>query len=326
MRNWRSDSRPRAFAALVLLALAVPFTPAARAQVKLEYKYPEGQKLTYKTTSKTSQVLTLMGQPIETESKETVVASSTAGKKRPDGTLPIEQKVEAIAVELSLPMGIQVSYDSKDPNAKIDNPQLAFLGEIYKLAGESSYTVVIDGKNKVKAIEGAEKLLEKADKLENPIAKMAIRGRADAEKLRRQYEQSHGNLPDVLARQGEPWERTEKVEIGGGQTLTFQKKYEYAGTEKRGDATLDKINVKTTDVKYEMDPNTPTPLKATKSDLKVDSGDGTILFDRDGGKIVSTKGKIHIKGTMDFEAGGQQIPGELDLTIESSTELQPAAK
>jgi hypothetical protein len=29
---------------------------------------------------------------------------------------------------------------------------------------------------------------------------------------------------------------------------------------------------------------------------------------------------------MDFDAGGQQIPGELDLTIESSTELQPAGK
>jgi hypothetical protein len=326
MRNWRIDPGPRAFTVLAFLALALAFTPAARAQVKLEYKYPEGQKLTYKTTSKTSQVLTLMGQAIETESKETVVTSSTAGKKRADGTLPVEEKVESIAVELSLPMGIQVAYDTKDPNAKIDNPQLSFLGEVYKLAGETRYTVVLDDKNKVKAIEGAEKLLEKADKLENPMAKMAIHGRADAEKIKRQHEQSHGNLPDVLARQGEPWERTEKIEIGGGQTLTFHKKYEYAGTEKHGDATLDRINVKTTDVKYEMDPNTPSPLKATRSDLKVDSGDGTILFDHEGGKVVSTRGKVHIKGTMDFEAGGQQIPGELDLTIESSTELQPASK
>src|SRR3954468_5446612 len=47
MRNWHNDSRPWAFAALASLALAA--TPAARAQVKLEYKYPEGQKLTYKT-------------------------------------------------------------------------------------------------------------------------------------------------------------------------------------------------------------------------------------------------------------------------------------
>ncbi len=29
---------------------------------------------------------------------------------------------------------------------------------------------------------------------------------------------------------------------------------------------------------------------------------------------------------MTFTAAGQEIPGELDLTIESDTELQPAAK
>ena len=46
MRNWRIAPRPWSFAALASLALAA--TPAARAQVKLEYKYPEGQKLTYK--------------------------------------------------------------------------------------------------------------------------------------------------------------------------------------------------------------------------------------------------------------------------------------
>src|SRR5450432_2337099 len=44
--------------------LALVWTQAAQAQVKLEHKYPEGQKLTYKTTSKTHQTLTLMGMEI----------------------------------------------------------------------------------------------------------------------------------------------------------------------------------------------------------------------------------------------------------------------
>src|SRR5262249_32540456 len=163
-----------------------------------------------------------------------------------------------------------------------------------------------DAQNKVKAIEGTEKLLEKADKL-NDLAKQSIRSRIDTQHLKDQFEQAHGNLPDVLARPGEPWERTEKLDLGSGQTMTFQKKYEYAGTEKRGGATLDKITVKTTDVKYEMSPNSNSPLKATKSDLKVESGDGTILFDHESGHIVTSKGKIHIKGKMEFQAGGQDI-------------------
>lgn len=323
MRRFRIGPGPWAAAALATIMLFGP--RSTQAQVKLEYKFPEGQKLTSKTTSKTSQVLTLMGQAIETESKETVVGSTAVGKKRADGTVPVDEKVESFSAELSLPGGMMISYDSKDPNPKIDNPQLAFLGEVYKLVSQIAFTVVLDAQNKVKAVEGTEQLLEKANAL-NEMAKQSIRSRLDAQQLKTQFEQSHGNLPEVLARPGEPWERIEKLDVGGGQTLTFHKKYEYVGNEKRGNATLEKINVKTTEVSYTMDPNSPSPLKVSKSDLKVESGTGTILFDREGGHVVASNGKIHIKGPMTFTAAGQEIPGELDLTIETDTEVQPATK
>jgi hypothetical protein len=309
-----------------MLTLLVAFgSPAVWAQVKLEYKYPEGEKLAYKTTSRTAQVLTLGGQDINTESKETVVTSTAVGKKRADNTLPVEEKVESLNVELSLPGGMLIAFDSKDPNPKSDNPQLGFLIDVYKLVSQIGYTVVLDEHQKVKSVEGAEKIMEKAEAL-NEMAKQTIRGRVDAQRLKTQFEQSHGNLPDILARPGEPWERNEVMDVGGGQTLTFHKKYEYVGPEKQGDVTLDKINVKTTEVKYEMDPNSPSPLKVTKSDLKIESGDGTIYFDHEKGHIVTAKGKTQIKGPMTFTANGQEIPGSLDLTIEASSELQPVAK
>ena len=311
--------------AVMLTSLAAFCSPAAWAQVKLEYKFPEGEKLAYKTTSKTNQLLTIMGQEINTESKETVVSSTVVGKKRADNTLPIEEKVESLNVELSLPMGINLAFDSKDPNPKIDNSQVAFLLDVYKLVSQMSYTVVLDDHNKVKAIEGAEKILEKADAL-NEMGKQTLQGRVNAQQLKKQFEQSHSNLPDILARPGEPWERDEVLELGAGQTLTFHKKYEYVGTEKQGAATLDKIQVKTTGVKYEMAADSPSPLKVTKSDLKVESAGGTIYFDHEKGHIVTANGKTQIKGPMTFSAGGQEIPGSLDLTIESNSELQPAAK
>jgi hypothetical protein len=297
----------------------------ARAQVKLEYKFSEGQKQSYKTKVKTSQVLTLMGQAIQTESTETIVSSTSVGKKRPDNTLPVEEKVESLNVELSLPGGMNITFDSKDPNPKIDNPQLSFLIDLYKLVSHVSYTVVLDAQNKVKAVEGSEKILDKAEGL-NDLVKQSLSSRLDAQRLKTQFEQSHGNLPEVLARKGEPWERSETSDLGGGQTLTFQKKYEYVGEEKKGSATYDKIDVKTTKVTYAMDPKSPSPLKVIKSELTIDSGDGTMLFDREAGRIVSSQGTTHIKGPMTFAAGGQEIPGELDLTIATSAELQPAAK
>ena len=309
-----------------LSCLALFWAQTAQAQVKLEYKYPEGKALKYKTTSKTSQVLTLGGQEIETQSNQTVTVSSLVGKKRDDASIPVEQKIESLRVELSLPGGINVNYDSSDPNFKVDNEQLAFLGEVFKLTGQITYTVVLDNQNKVKAIEGSEKLLEKAEKL-SPPARDAIRSKVQADKLKMSFEQQLRQLPDILARPGESWERTEVLDVGSGQTLTFQKKYEYVGTEKIGDKTLDKITARTTKVELKQDPAVAADLKLVKSDVKVESSDSTILFDREEGHVFSSRGKIRIKGdSMTFSYKDMEIPGAVDLTIESNVELLPAVK
>ena len=112
---------------------------------------------------------------------------------------------------------------------------------MFKLASEIKYTVVLDDQNKVKAIEGSEKLLEKKRTSWSPTGRDVIRAHLEADKLRKEFEQELGHVPDVLARPGESWVRTETVDIGNGQTLTLEKTYEYVGTEKVGDRMLDKI-------------------------------------------------------------------------------------
>ncbi len=43
--------------------------------------------------------------------------------------------------------------------------------------------------------------------------------------------------------------------------------------------------------------------------------------------MVSSRGKIRIKGdNMTFSLNGMDLAGALDLTIETNTERQPAAK
>ncbi len=309
--------------AVVASCLALLWSQTVQAQVKLEYKYPEGTKLTYKSTSKTQQTLTLMGMGIETKQDATVVRSRSVGKKRPDATLPIEDKVESLHVEMTFPGGSLI-YDSSDPNVKIDNPALAFLGDVFKLTSQAAVTIVLDEHNKVKAVEGTEKLIEKADKLD-AMAKDTIRSSFEPDKLKAKFVQEHTNLPEVLARSGEPWERTEVLDEGG-QTFTFRKKYEYLGTEKKGEKTLDKISSKATAVDLKQDPESKSPFKVVKSDLKIESSEGAMLFDREAGCVVDAKGKTRIKGALTFSVNGQELPGDIDLILESHTELQPAAK
>lgn len=303
---------------LMILGFAVP---PAQAQVKLEHKYPEGTKSTVKTTTKVHQTLSIGGMDIETKAEEVVVSTSTVGKRNEDGTLPVTQKVVSIRSDLELPGGINVTFDSADPNTKIDHPQLAFLGEVFKALVGVDYTIVLDAKDKFKFVEGTETFDAKLDGLD-PKAAAVLRGRLSTEKIKRAFEQERGSLPSVLARQGEPWETTEVMDLDSGQTLTFGKRYEYLGTVEKDGKSLDKIGVRVLTVVYAMDPDSPSPLKATKSDLKVESSEGTTLFDRDAGKSVEESLVTRIKGNLTFTAGDKELPATLDLTLDTGSVLQ----
>ena len=137
---------------LGLVCLTLVCSQYAQAQVKLEFKFPEGKKLTYKTTSRVRQVLTFMNN-MEKESvlRETKVWTRSVGKRRADSTLPIEEKVEFLRDEYTLPGGMKLTLDSSDPNLKIDNPELTFVADVFKLESAIAYTVVLEGQAKVKA-------------------------------------------------------------------------------------------------------------------------------------------------------------------------------
>ena len=78
MKVCRAGKVAMAFLGVAYLALV--WSQAAQAQVKLEYKFPEGTKLTYKMTSKRHQSLTFMGMEIESGEDRSLVESLTDRK------------------------------------------------------------------------------------------------------------------------------------------------------------------------------------------------------------------------------------------------------
>ncbi len=192
---------------------------------------------------------------IPTEVEETIVTSQVRSASGP-ATRPCRsgEKVESIRTELSIPGGIQITYDSKDPDAKIDNEQLKFLEDVFKLAGQIDYTVILDAKNKVKAVEGTEKLLEKAEKLDPQMVRDSMRGRA----LGRQAQEEVRAVARRTCRTSWPGPASPgsgpRPSTPAARSSSFRKKYEYAGTEKKGDKTLDKITAKVIEVKIDAGP------------------------------------------------------------------------
>jgi hypothetical protein len=298
---------------------------AAHAQVKLECRFPEGKTLKYRSNFTARQVLNLGGMEIPSVVRQTKVYSRTVGSRRPDGKLAVDEKVDSLRVEYSLPGRPRLSLDSSKPDRKIEDGEFAFLGEVFKLESAITYSIVLDKQNTVTAIEGTEWLKEKSDKLADSIAREEFQSEWSAAKLKQAFEQSLRRFPDNSVRPGETWERAENMGVSG-KSFRVRRKYEYLGPIPQGGKTLDKIRVTTLEVKLEQDPNTKLPLKIAKSDLKVDSSDGTILFDREAGDAVNVRDHVRIKGAMTFAGGGTEQSGNFDLTVESTVELQAAKR
>jgi hypothetical protein len=262
---------------------------------------------------KTHQVLTIAGMDVESSADVATSTTSVTGKPDADGTIRIRETIDAITAHLSLPGDMKVDFDSDKPDAKNDNPDLQSLIDLWRALKGASYTVVLDKDHKLTGIEGAEQLLAKA-----PAGlAAAIKSRVSQENLKRDVDRARKVLPDKPVNKGDRWQRTEVMDIGAGQKLTFQAYYQYAGTVEKDGKTFDKIDSFVGEVTYSLDPDSPLPLKLVKSDLKVDSSTGAVLFDREKGQVVNTTSTTRITGPITFSVNGQELPGKVDLTLDT---------
>jgi Family of unknown function (DUF6263) len=299
---------------------------SVRAQVKFELKYPEGKTLEFKSNSNAFQTLNLMGMEIQSSEKRTLAWTLTGGKPRGDGSRPIAFKTLLLRSDLKLQGGIELSFNSSKPETFSGDKDFAVMGDVYRLQSELAYTLILDQHGTPKAVEGLDPIREKAAKMD-AISQEMLRGTIDPDRIKSQFEQDQRCLPDVAVRPNDNWERTEEIPTQGGLTLSVRKKYEYVGTEKKGDKTLERIRYKILEVKHTPDPSSKLPLKVIKSDFKVESSEGSILFERELGCPVALEDRAKIKGSLTLSGGGMDLPSELTLTLRSEKTLQsPKAK
>ena len=300
---------------LSLSLVAASWSVPAQAQVKLEHKFIEGQKTVTHTTLNVKQTLTLAGMGLDTNSDRFVISTAQVGKRDAEGKVRIEQKTDKLTVTLKLPGGIDVSFDSDDPNKKADNPALEPLMQLMRASAKAKITMVRDSSGKVVAVEGL-------DKVADEVAE-ELKGEFNPEQAKKTANQELENLPSDVVKPGDTWTKMADLPLGSGQVMSMTTEYKYVGEVKEGDKTFDKIEAKTTAVSFSIAADSKLPLKVTKSELKPTESTETKLFDRAAGQWHSTKGKIRIQGALDFEINAMPFPGKLDLTIESETVRQP---
>ncbi len=297
-------------AGALLLGVAAP----SAAQVKLAYKFEDGVKSTTVVKVKTKQTLTLNDMPLESGSEQNMTITGTHGQRAADGTLEVEYQMTALKATVKLPRGIELTFDSADPDADPPGTAVDFLLDVFQAISKSGWTATYDKNNRVIAMKGRDDALDGLDE--------TVRGM-----MKKQFEEAYlvqvandelNKISDQPVRQGDTWERTNTVRLDSGQTLTFTTEFKYEGPVEEGGKQLEKISTKTTKVVYAVDAD--SPLKVLMSELTVAESSGFLLFDRQLGQVTQSSGKVQVQGDLKLEINAMEFAGKLDLTMENSSQ------
>ncbi len=297
----------------ILLASAVvaASTTVSSAQVSLKPLVNENSKVRTTIEVETDQTLTLNGMPLETKVSQFLITNDTIGEKQADGKYTSIGTFETMQVEMHLPGGIELNFDSGNPKTDAPIPQLSAILELFDAISSSKYETSFTGPGKIESVKITG---DKYDALDD-----ALKGEFSPERIQQESAQQVERLPADPVKVGDTWNRTETSQLGNGQTFEIERTFEYLGTVNEGGRELDRIGMKANSVTYAIEPNPSLPLEVKGSDLKIAKSSGEFLFDRKLGSTVKTTDSITVEGKLTLVANGQELAGDLNLTISSKT-------
>src|SRR5262249_12314930 len=142
-------------------------------------------------------------------------------------------------------------------------------------------TYQIGGDGRVARVEGIQATINKAP----AEAIKGLEEQLNEQRLKDEFEIQMRMLPDTPVQVGDTWQRVESIPIAGGTTMAIDRVDEYLGTVNRGGRDLDQVKVTDKTVRLTLGQN-DIGLTLKDSDLKVESSEGTLLFDRELGAVL----------------------------------------
>ncbi|MER3415188.1 MAG: hypothetical protein C4297_03120 [Gemmataceae bacterium] len=295
---------------LAALALSVSVLwPVAAQEVELSWKFAAGQKFYQEVNTRTQQTIKLMNQEIKQEMDHTFYFSWNV-KSASDKEVVIEQTVEAVRALVKLGAS-ETKYDSTAKDAT-DNPLAGF----FKPLVGATFTLTLDPNTmKITKVEGREDFVNKLAQA-NPQLGSLLRQVLSEDQMRSLAEPVFSITPGKgkKIKVGETWTRDSRLSMGAVGSYDAKYTYKYAGTEKKGDLVLHKIEI-TTDLKYKAPDAKEAvglPFRIESGDLKTAKSSGVIYFDAEKGRIVETTMDVSLSGKLDISVGDQKSPVDLE--------------
>ncbi len=282
---------------------------------KLEWKFEVGKPFYQTMTTKTEQNMKVMNNDVKQTQTQTFYFSWTPQEKLPDGKWKLEQKILGVKMDIDIG-GAPIKYDSTTPagTGTASSP----LSEFFKALVGSSFTVTIDPKTyKVTEIKGRDEFVKKltdANKQMKPLLDKIL----SEDALREMAEPTFAVIPADTVEEGKKWTKKTPLDMGPIGKYENEYTYTYKGREK----DLDKIEVAT---KLSYSPPAQAegigglPFRIKNAKLESKDSKGTILFNRDKGRVEKSDMSVNLGGSLDIEIGGQQT--KVDLEQKQTTEI-----
>ncbi|MBX3442897.1 MAG: hypothetical protein KF774_10865 [Planctomyces sp.] len=299
----------------VVLAFAIGLAWVSQSfgQAELAFKAPQpGTESRTQVETEIKQTLTLAGMPIETHVTQFIVQKESI--REAGGALESVRSFDTMSMNLSLPGGLNYSFDSGNPDAPVAVPMLQSLSDLLKQLVKSEMTTVLTPDGHAKEVHWPDGAFANIPD--------AFKSEIDPEMQKKAWNQIVDQLPGKLVNPGDSWTRMEEINLGAGQMMYFEQKYTYQGPATENGKPMHKISVETESVRLTMEPNATQPLSLKKSDLKIKESKGTLTYDPAIGALRATDTMVQIVGALTLELNGMELPSELDLTMAFKTTLQ----
>lgn len=263
----------------------------AHGQVKLEWKFKEGDKFYAQTVSNLKMSVDLAGlNKIGADMESTILSSYTVKKVTKDGTV-LEHKVESVKVKSGDMLG-------------------ASLGSFFEQLKGATFTVTLNPAGKVTKVEGYDEFAKD------------LKGRAKQLLTEDVIKQGENDafvvLADKAVNKGDTWKDQRILELKMFGTLTIDQELKYQGKGKDGE----EIGTSSTISKYTPPKEAALGgLEITKGEFKTDDAKGTVVFDAATGRLVRQQDKLKVKGTLTAKAQGAELMITLELEQSSKTEV-----
>jgi len=291
-------------AVVVIVAGWVAQAPEANADeaILLKYKAAKGDKLYYKLGFETKQAQSIMGMKLDNTIKQETIVSRVVDSVDADGNATIKVKTERRKMNADIAAMGKYEFDSTSTERDTTSATGAALTPMFERLTGSEYELVFTPRGRVTEVKGFAELVGDLVK-DNPLAQQF--GAADNKSAAHNEQRGFIVLSEKPVKPGDQWEVPFDVEMSKLGKIKGTITYTYEAPDKVGDRKTVRIGV-SSNLSLELDID-QGGAKVTGT-LTTTSSSGTVQFDPEAGRVVSSKQTSGLSGQLSVAVGGMTIP------------------